>query len=135
MKRAIILVLVFMCAIGLTACGGKVMWARITECSSEIYTDEEIRQAINEAVRYFKREFAGCTLLEIGYAGDDKQAGFRDLAERRGADEVIVLISAFTVDNSGRSQSLNPNSTYKGWNWILVRDKGGPWKHMDHGYG
>ena len=71
--------------------------------------------------------------LDIG--GDDKQAGFRDLAERRGADEVIVLISAFTVDGSGRCQGLNPNSTYKGWNWILMRDKGGPWKHMDHGYG
>ena len=50
------------------------------------------------------------------------------------ADEVIVLISSFDVDSSGGDGSLNPNSTYTRWSWILVRNKNGKWKHVDHGY-
>ena len=50
------------------------------------------------------------------------------------ADEVIVLLSSFDVDSSGGDGSLNPNSTYDNWSWILVRTSGGKWKHVDHGY-
>ena len=134
MKKAMALLLGLVWAVGLTACGGRVQGVQITERSSEIYTDQEIKQAINEAVRYFKSKFEGCTLLEIGYAGDDKQAGWQEFAQRHGADQVIVLLSEFYVDDSGRSQGLNPHSTYTGWNWILVRNKGGQWRHVDHGY-
>ena len=35
----------------------------------------------------------------------------------------------------GGDGSLNPNDTYTGWQWILARNKGGKWKHKDHGYG
>ena len=34
----------------------------------------------------------------------------------------------------GGDGSFNPNSTYTGWNWILARDQGGKWSHVDHGY-
>lgn len=37
-------------------------------------------------------------------------------------DEVIVLLSPFYVDSSGGDCSLNPNSTYDDWGWILVRN-------------
>ncbi len=49
-------------------------------------------------------------------------------------DEAIVLTSTFDVDGSGGDGSLNPNSTYKDWIWLLVRNKQGEWKHVDHGY-
>ena len=52
-----------------------------------------------------------------------------------GGDELIVLLSSFDVDASGGDGSLNPNETYSNWNWILVRDSGGQWRHADHGYG
>ena len=29
---------------------------------------------------------------------------------------------------------LNPNSTYDHWNWLLIKDKHGNWKEVDHGY-
>lgn len=46
----------------------------------------------------------------------------------------MVLLSSFDVDSSGGDGSLNPNSTYDNWMWILVRTKDGQWKHVDHGY-
>jgi hypothetical protein len=46
-----------------------------------------------------------------------------------------VLLSDFNVDSSGGDGSLNPNSTYGGWNWILIRDsKTGNWRVDDWGY-
>lgn len=48
---------------------------------------------------------------------------------------VIALLSNFDVDSSGGDGSLNPNSTYSNWNWILIRDsKTGIWKVDDWGY-
>ena len=73
-------------------------------------------------------------LTEITYAGDDKTISHVEWAERNNADEVIVLTSSFDVDASGGDGSLNPNSTYAKWIWILARNKGSRWKHVDHGY-
>jgi len=57
-----------------------------------------------------------------------------DWATRNNADEVIVLISTFVTDSRDGNGSLNPDTTYVDWKWILVRDDGGEWKHADHGY-
>lgn len=118
----------------LAACGGNVSNVKVTAYDSELYTDADVQAAINVAKAYFKKEFSGCTLTEITYAGDEKIQGYAEWADRNNADEVIVLSSSFDVDGSGGDGSLNPNSTYENWNWILVRCKGGRWKHVDHGY-
>ena len=83
---------------------------------------------------YFKKEFDGCTLTEITYAGDETSADFNEWAQRIDGDDVIVLISSFEVGDSGGDGSLNPNSTYTKWMWILARKEGGKWQHVDHGY-
>ena len=118
----------------LSACGGKVSDAQTLEYHSDVYTDAQINDAIQVTRRYFRKEFSGCTLVDITYLGDDKQADFQDWADRNDADQVIVLVSTFTVDASGGDGSLNPNSTYTNWKWILVRNDGGKWRHVDHGY-
>ena len=135
MKKVVTLIFVILCLLGLCGCsGGNAENVKISEYHSEIYTDEEIKEATNVAIRYFEKEFSGCTLTEITYIGDDKLDSYQEFAERYNADDVIVLISNFNVDGSGGDGSLNPNSTYKNWNWILVRNSGGKWKHVDHGY-
>ena len=134
MKKLIIFVLAWSCVFGFAACGGDVASVKITEYTSEIYTDVEIENAIDVAVNYFKKEFEGCTLKEITYLGDDKLDGWKEFAERNNADDVIVFVSTFDVDASGGDGSLNPNSTYTNWKWILVRIDNGKWKHVDHGY-
>lgn len=100
----------------------------------QMYSQEEINSAIDVIKKEFKRDWNGCTLKEISYTGDKVSKEHQEFAERYNADEAIVLVSTFDVDESGGDDSLNPNSTYTDWNWILVRKNGGKWKHVDHGY-
>lgn len=101
---------------------------------SDIYTDDEIEDAIAEAKRYFFKEFEGCRLLTITYLGDDSIENHQEFADRKGADDVLVLVSSFYVYPNGGDGSLSQNDIYTGFKWIMVRDSGGKWKHADHGY-
>lgn len=134
MKKLIIFILTFLCVLSLVACGGNVKNVRILDYSSEIYSDAEIESAIDVTKDYFKKYFGDCTLTEITYLGDDQNNDWQDFADRNNATEVIVLVSSFKVGASGGDGSLNPNSTYNNWKWILVRTNGGNWEHVDHGY-
>jgi len=135
MKKLFCMLAVCVLMLGLSACGGNVGDVHIPPYESDIYTDTEIADAIDAAIAYFKAEFSGCTLTEITYAGDEASEDEREFAAWHNADEVIVLVSSFDVDASGGDGSLNPNSTYDGWKWIMVRNNGGAWRHADHGYG
>ena len=131
----LIRIIACMLLVFLTAgCRGDVSNVKVLEYKSDIYSEEEIEEAIEVVKKYFRSEFSGCTLTEITYAGDDKISSYEDWATRNDGDEVIVLISSFDVDASGGDGSLNPNSTYSNWNWILVRKNGEKWQHVDHGY-
>ncbi|MDR3277336.1 MAG: hypothetical protein LBT12_01065 [Oscillospiraceae bacterium] len=45
------------------------------------------------------------------------------------------LLSDFEVDASGGDGSLNPNSTYTDWSWILTRDSSSAeWRVDTWGY-
>jgi len=118
----------------LSACGGNVKNVDVVDVESEIYTSYEINSAIETIVKEFDNEWDGCTLKEIYYAGDKISNDYQDWADRNGAEQVVVLFSSFEVDSSGGDGSLNPNSKYDGWMWILVRKTDGQWKHVDHGY-
>lgn len=106
----------------------------IITVKSLIYSEEDIDSAINIIKDEVEREWQACTLNDIYYAGDDISKQHQDWADRHNADEVIVLLSSFDVDSSGGDGSLNPNSTYDNWMWILVQTDGGTWQHVDHGY-
>ena len=116
-------------------CGGNVWNVSVSEYTSEVYSDREINAAIRTIKWYFKLHFNDCVLTEITFAGDEESEHEAEFARRNNADEVIVLVSSFDVGASGGDGSLNPNSTYTGWSWILVRDEGGSWRHVSHGYG
>lgn len=118
----------------LSGCGGKVTAESGSDFGSDLYSDKEILAAMEVTKDYFRQNFDGCTLTELTYGGDEKSRDFAEWADRHDADEVIVLLSSFDVDGSGGDGSLNPNSTYTNWNWILVRENGGKWRHVDHGY-
>ncbi len=131
-------VLILLCVFGLTSCnsvsGGDANNVKIIPADSEIYTDEEIADAVDVAIDYFEKEFEGCTLTEITYIGDEKNVSFQDFADRNNAEDVIVFVSTFDVDSSGGDGSLNSNYTYQNWKWILARNANGQWEHVDHGY-
>ena len=118
----------------LCACAGDVNQVKRHISPSEIYSEQDIDQAMDVVIRHFSREFRGCTLLELEYSDYRSEAG-RAWALQYGADEGIVLISSFSVDGSGGDGSLNPNTTYTNWQWILVRSNGGKWTLKTWGYG
>ena len=112
---------------------GNTENVNIKTVESKIYSQKDIDDAIQTIITEFK-SWNGCTLTEIYYAGDESSSAHQDWADRIDADEAIVLLSSFDVDSSGGDGSLNRNSTYDDWMWILVRNKGEEWKHVDHGY-
>ncbi len=134
MKRTVVICLLLTMAFSLCACGGNVMTVRTRVVQSELYSQADIDSAVAVIKKEFRTHWKGCTLKEIYYAGDEISESYQDWADRNAADEVIVLLSSFCVDSSGGDGSLNPNFTYTGWNWVLVRSDKGTWKHVDHGY-
>lgn len=97
---------------------------------SEVYSDEDINSAIDIIKTDFKEGMKGCTLNYIYYAGDDESKYYKEWYD---GDEVIVLHSSFDVGMFYGEDVLSPNSEER-WNWILVRNNGGQWEHVDHGY-
>ena len=137
MKKIVALCLALMLVLSMGGCSkGNVNNVSIIDWkSSEIYSDEDIQSAITVVKDYFKSEFEGCTLTSINYPGDSSAGEFNRWAEQYKADEAIVLYSSFDVDASGGDGSLNPNSTYNNWKWVLTRSENGSWEHKTHGYG
>lgn len=136
MKNFFWLLIALCLLFALPACGGNVQNVELAEWApSELYTDEEIEDAVSVVKNYFRAEFSGCTLTHVRYPGDEAAAEFEEWAAQYEADEAIVLYSSFDVDASGGDGSLNPNSTYTNWKWVLIRNDGGRWEHKTHGYG
>ena len=134
MKKLFCLIALF--ALFLTGCGGgDVSQARMVAGESEIFTSREIGDAMEVAMNYFQKEFDGCTMTQIEYNEGKSRDAAVEWAQQYGAEEGIVLYTSFDVDSSGGDGSLNPNSTYTNWQWVLTRDKGGNWVLRTWGYG
>lgn len=87
-----------------------------------VYTDQEIEEAKQTVHDKFAEVFPGCTMTDLWYDEEVSQSHAGEWAEQYEAKEALVLLSNFDVDASGGDGSLNPNSTYTDWNWILVRN-------------
>ncbi len=98
------------------------------------FTEAEVNEAIDMATAYFKRNFKGCSLQNISYDEDYSRERAEEWKAQYDADEAIVLLSSFTTDGRGGNGSLNANSTYKDWQWILTRKNGGKWELKTWGY-
>ncbi len=136
MKRTIGIITalsLILCLFGCFEKKGDVKDVTVKPVASDIYSEEDIDSAINVIKEDFKENWGGCVLKEIYYIGDDELPDFSDYPDRYGADEVIVLLSTFDAVSPLGDSGLN-EMLYTNWNWILVREKGKEWKHVDHGY-
>ena len=136
MKKIKVLLSLVLCLVLLTACGGGDV--RRVQCNagpSKVYAELEIRKAMDTVADYFKKEFDGCTLIRLEYDESRVEAAQAEWAAQYGADQAIVLLSEFAVDSSGGDGSLNPDSIYRNWKWVLVRNGGGAWELKTWGYG
>ena len=114
--------------------GGKTHALHREISPSQQYTASDIRSAMWMVECRFRLGFRGCSLLELTYDEEFSADRGREWAEQYGAEEAIVLTSSFEVGESG-PVTLNPNSTYRNWQWILTRSGGGFWKLRTSGYG
>ena len=134
MKKLICILCLF--SLLLSACGGgNASQVHTIVGESAIFTQQEIEAAMETAMDHFRKEFDGCTMTEISYDETRSRAAAMEWARQYGADEGIVLYSSFDVDGSGGDGSLNPNSTYSNWQWVLTRNRGGNWVLRTWGYG
>lgn len=127
--------LVFVLLLGIGAYQAKtVKTVKTHEVASDLYSKEEITDAINVVKNEMDVNWKGCDLQEIYYAGDETSKDYLNWATRNNADESLVLLSTFYVGNDFKDASLEPDSTYENWMWILVRTEDGQWKCVDWGY-
>lgn len=102
---------------------------------SEIYSEKDIKDAMDIVKKKFKKDFKGCILTDLWYAENISNPSSDGWTKQYYADEAIVLLSNFYVDSSGGDGSLNPNSTYTDWQWILVRNSSNnKWELKTWGY-
>ena len=132
MKKLISLVLLCALLLSLTSCG-TLNFVDIEEFSSEIYTDRDITSAMEVVLEDFQGK-NDRILLSLSYIGDSKISDYRDWADRNGADEVIVFLTDYYISFFSDTPTQNAGSTYKNWNFILVRTRGGEWEIVDQGY-
>ena len=119
----IIVVIVLLCSCGKTGAVQKII------PDSEIYSKAEIESAMNTVIKEFRKSFDGCELLKIEYCDEETLKE----AKNYGSGEVMVLLSEFETGSSFDG-SLEPNSKYSDYKWVLVRTKLGGWKLEDRGY-
>ena len=108
---------------------------------SDKFSVEEINVALNCVKKSFKN-YEGCNLTKLWYDDEKSNNSVKGyLKNGRGSvngaktENVIVVLSNFDVGPSDGDGTLNLNSTYSDWMWILIRDsKTGNWKVDDIGY-
>ena len=114
MKKLIIGVMLTIAVLCLAACGGSSV--KVGSFSSRYFNGDDYDNAVQEVFTYFS-DWEGCTMTEIGYAGDDAvkaEAEIRGLAP----EQVMVLTSTFTTDGEDHQNGLEPNYTYEDYKWI-----------------
>ncbi|MEG1256221.1 DUF4829 domain-containing protein [Clostridium sp.] len=123
--------------------GGKIDNVVVNIGESSKFTEEEINKAVDCVKKSFESGYTGCTLIKTWYDEEKSNSAIEGyLQNGRGSingvnpENVIVLFSNFDVDSSGGDGSLNPNSTYTDYNWVLIRgSQRGKWRIDDRGFG
>lgn len=104
------------------------------------FSEEEVAGAIDLVKTEF--HFPSARLTKLTYDEEKSEMLIKGYMENgkgsvNGVDQknVIILLSEFYVDGSGKNPVLNPNSTYTDYQWILIRQsETSSWIIDDQGY-
>lgn len=142
MKKIVIYLSMILMIFSLVGCNqnNKPTNIKVDIGQSTKFSKEEIDNAVDCLKRSF--DFEACTLTKIYYNEEISNTAIEDYLQfgngsvnKVKAENVIVLLSDFDVDNSGDNPVLNPGETYTNYNWILIRDdKNSDWKVDDWGF-
>ena len=101
------------------------------------YDEKTIGAAFDAVEQKFSEGFAGCTLLELRCDAEveNKYADETMRYWQEHGQELLIVESSFRTDESGPDSGFDPNHTYTGWQWHLVRTKDNAgWEVVDWGY-
>ena len=142
MKKIVIYLSMILMIFSLVGCNqnNKPTNIKLDIGESTKFSKEEIDNAVDCLKRSF--DFEACTLTKIYYNEEISNTAVEDYLQfgngsvnKVKAENVIVLLSDFDVDNSGDNPVLNPGETYTNYNWILIKDdKNSDWKVDDCGF-
>ena len=129
MKKVLKIFVVIMVVISLSGCG-ITFTARKVYDKSEIYSKEEIREAMDVVFNEFS-DFEGAVLLKLEYDEEFSNKQMKFNTGQYNCDEAIVLRSKFLslVKAEGKKWNIVK------WDWILVRNEGENWEFKSCGYG
>ncbi|MCD8117349.1 MAG: hypothetical protein LUE21_09605 [Oscillospiraceae bacterium] len=114
--------------------GGDTGQAKTSFTVTEDHSAREIEAAMSRVKKFFRAEYTGCTLTELWYEGESMSAEEEDWSARYNGREAIVLLSTFQTDDSGRTVSLEPDTVYSNYKWVLVKNALGGWSLKTWGY-
>ena len=127
----------------LTGCGSSGTGAEIDYGNSELYTQEDMDQAIEMIEKEFGT-WEGCELYNIRYASDDANSAenikwMNELAGEKDIDQEFTQCIEFLSDfhspaEPGEDTAWEADTDYTDWQWWLARTDGGEWQLMTFGY-
>lgn len=97
---------------------------------SKLYTKAEVESAAQTALEYFYATFAGCKMIDLRYEESIYEEEAREWAEQNGVEEAVIFVSDFETDETGVNGTMDPNSIYMNWKWVLVQNNG-EWEIVD----
>ena len=100
--------------------------------SSQTYTPEEIQDAADAVLHYFKG-FSGATMTKLQYVASSSEKD--NWAERYDKDQGLYFTCDFVTDDTAEQSHLNANSNYQDWSWRVARSNGGHWTIVSSGQG
>ena len=130
------LLLIIVMSFCLIACHSKPNVGNVNKQigKSNVYTKEEIENAIDVIVKQFESTyFNNCTLTDLWYDEDAAIKQQTEWAKEYKVENVIVIFSNFKTGSLSSESPLTSHTTYNNYNWILVK-KGNNWEIRDQGY-
>ena len=132
--------LLFVCQ--LTGCS-LLINPKIDYGNSNVYSKEEMDDAIKIIKKEFFNSFMGSELKNIRYVSDDK-CGVDELEwlnvlaedndSKEHFTECMLFLSDFHSSKNGRGD-LEADYEYTDWQWWLARSENGKWKLVTNGWG
>lgn len=142
MKKVLWFLISFLFVCQLTGCS-LLINPKIDYGNSNVYSKEEMDDAIKIIKKEFFNSFMGSELKNIRYVSDDK-CGVDELewlnvlAEDNGSSEhfteCMLFLSDFHSPKNGRGD-LEADYEYTDWQWWLARSENGKWKLVTNGWG
>lgn len=111
---------------------------QLTLDTTNRFTQAELQAAVDVVTKNFEA-FTDCELKTLHYEDAlqeeyiEKHMQYSSVQGKDPAN-IILLTSSFHTGKQA-SQSLQPDSLYEGWVWVLQReDASSPWIEVTHGY-